>query len=86
MYCFYYQARIKRSHIGFITAVIKSFEHLCFDRTVCKEDEDIQVLEFFVPQDNNDTFCDIFNYFVSCECLLSYEQHSNRLKDPHSSF
>ncbi len=36
--CAYYQAQVKRSDTWFLTATLRSFEHLCFDRALKKEE------------------------------------------------
>ncbi len=46
-YCMYYQAHIPREYCWFLTATLRSYEHVAFDRTLDKERS---IFEFFVPE------------------------------------
>lgn len=52
-YCSYYQAHIKRPYCWFLVAVLRSFEHVAFDRTI---DKNNSIFEFFVPHDTEKYF------------------------------
>lgn len=45
-WCVYYRAHVKREKVWFFVAVLRSYEHLCFDRTY---DIEASIFEFFVP-------------------------------------
>jgi hypothetical protein len=49
----YYQARVNRRFSWFVVAVLKSYEHVAFDRTI---DVDQSIFEFFVPVDTHHMF------------------------------
>jgi len=78
-YCSYYQARIVEQDCWFLVAVLRSFEHLVFDRTFDKE---TSTFEFFVPQELEKTFLEIMDYFQHEGIVLELSPLPNRLIDP----
>ncbi len=77
-YSRYYQALVSIPNTWFVTAVLRSFEHVAFDRTL---DAQQGLFEFFVPEGQEVYFLEIMNAFqmegiVSNVCLLE-----NRLLD-----
>lgn len=74
----YYQASIDRSQCGFMVAVLRSFEHLVFDRTISKASSRF---EFFVPHELESTFVELMDYFVAHNIVLKYEKLPHRLLD-----
>lgn len=58
--CIYYQAKVERSKAWFFVGILRSYDHLVFERTVCKESS---TFEFFVPTDLNVYFLDLMSYF-----------------------
>jgi hypothetical protein len=78
IYCQYYQARIHKQRSGFLVSVLRSFEHLVFDRTLDKE---TQLFEFFVPEGNEPQFLELMQFFVKEGIVLHLEKQSNRLSD-----
>ena len=60
MRCAYYQAEIKKNDCWFFVAVLRSFEHVAFDRTI---DVETSRFEFFVPVDVEQIFLTVLNYF-----------------------
>jgi len=76
----YYQAFIKKDGCGFLVSVLRSFEHLVFDRTLEKSTNHF---EFFVPQGNEETFLALMDFFTSEGIVLKLEKKPNRLSDPH---
>ena len=78
-YCSYYQALVSKSDTWFLVAVLRSFEHCVFDRTF---DAQKAVVEFFVPQDTEDTFLEVMNYLQQQNVVFKFEKLPNRLKDP----
>ena len=81
-YCAYYQAHLQRERCGFLVSVLRSFEHLAFDRTL---DRESSRFEFFVPQDLEPHFVELMNYFVKEGVVLKYEKLPNRLSEPGES-
>lgn len=82
MYCLYYQAEIVINKVWFLTSILKSFEHLCFDRTLIKKVEyanDITVFEFFVPADQEAHFIELLGYFCQNGIVKGYKKQVNRL-------
>lgn len=78
-YCAYYQAKVKESDVWFLVAVLRSFEHLTFDRTLEKENS---IFEFFVPSDNEQHFLQIMHYFQKQLIIEHLVKHENRLLTP----
>jgi len=74
--CAYYQARVKESEVWFLVAVMRSFEHLAFDRTLDKEQS---VFEFFVPRDNERSFLEVMEYFRQKGVIEGLVKAENRL-------
>lgn len=75
----YYQAHVVPEHAWFFTGVLRSFEHVAFDRTLDKAQS---LFEFFVPQDTEKHFLDLMNYFQKEEIISGLIKKENRLKDP----
>lgn len=76
----YYQAKIDPPRAWFLVGVLRSFEHLTFDRTLSKEES---LFEFFVPQATEKHFCELMSYFVEEGIVIGLEKKENRLIDPH---
>lgn len=81
MYGIYYQAYIYKEQCGFLVSVLRSFEHLVFDRTLDKE---TSFFEFYVSPDLEEIFLELMDYFVRTEVVHSYVKKENRLQDPHA--
>jgi hypothetical protein len=80
--CCYYQARVTTKDSWFLVAVLRSFEHLAFDRTL---DKQTSTFEFFVPSGNERTFTELLEYFKSQGVILDYQKLPNRLEDATAS-
>lgn len=78
MVCLYYQAEIKKEKVWFVAGVLRSFEHLAFDRTIDKEQS---LFEFFVPQDLENYFLQVMNYFGHEGMIKNLQKLPNRLGD-----
>ena len=59
-YCLYFQAHVKKSECWYLTSVLRSIEHLVFDRTI---DTEHSIFEFFVPPAMEDDFLRIIAHF-----------------------
>jgi hypothetical protein len=75
-YCSYYQAHVPREHCWFLTATIRSYEHMAFDRTLDKENS---IFEFFVPQDMESLFLQVMARFEKEGIIKDLQKLPNRL-------
>lgn len=78
-YSVYYQAKLQKEGCGFLVSVLRSFEHLVFDRTLNKEET---LFEFFVPQDLEQYFLELMDYFKVQGIVLELHKLPNRLANP----
>lgn len=76
----YYQAKIDPPRAWFLVGILRSFEHLAFDRTLNKEES---LFEFFVPQDTEKYFCDLMQHFVREGIVIGLQKKENRLTNPN---
>ncbi len=76
LYCLYYQATIERSKCWFLVAVLRSFEHVAFDRTL---DVASSRFEFYVPADMEPVFLQLMDYFQREAIVTNLERLPNRL-------
>ncbi len=58
-YCLYYQAKLEEKNTLFVTATLRSFDNLAFDRCLNANN----IFEFFVPNGANEDFLKIMSYF-----------------------
>jgi len=77
-YCTYYQAEIDRSRTWLFVALIRSYEHLAFDRTVNQE---TSTFEFYVPPMQASRFEAIMQELIADGLVHNLRQLPNRLKD-----
>ncbi|HEV2601099.1 MAG TPA: hypothetical protein VGT41_02270 [Candidatus Babeliales bacterium] len=80
-YCSYYQATIKRKECWFFVAILHSYDHLCFDRTL---DIDQSIFEFFVPASNEQNFLAVMQEFEAIGIVSNFKKLPNRLAIPDS--
>lgn len=80
LYCQYYQGKIKKEECSFFVAILRSFEHLSFDRTFDKNEN---IFEFFVPTYNEEAFLKIINHFIKLGIITDFKKSENRLLDPN---
>jgi len=76
MYCQYYQAQTQKSKTWFVVGCFRNEDNLVFERTL---DLEKSILEFFVPQENEERFLDIMNYLKNNGYILNLEKLPNRL-------
>jgi hypothetical protein len=76
MYSSYFQARVKKSQTYFFVATLRSFEHVCFDRTLDKEQG---IFEFFVPPAQENFFCKMMQWYQDQGIIDNFEKKENRL-------
>lgn len=77
-YCSYYRAHIAKKECTFFVAVFRSFDHVAFDRTYDKQES---IFEFFVPQEMEEKFLKIMEFFINKEVVTHLHQLPNRLLD-----
>ena len=75
-YCLYYQAHVIPTTCWFFVACLRSYEHLCFDRTF---DVKNSIFEFLVPESNKQTFEEIMAYFEQRGLITNVTQKPNRV-------
>jgi len=80
MYCEYYQALIRKEDCWFLVGVLRSFEHVAFDRTLDKEKS---LFEFFVPATTEPFFLQIMDYLKAEGIVSDLKKMPNRLMDPN---
>ena len=72
----YYQAHVGRSYCNYLVAILKSFDHMVFDRTI---DVENSIFEFFVPQAMVPMFLEVMSHLESEGILSNLKQKENRL-------
>ncbi len=77
MYSSYFQAHVKKSQTYFFVATLRSFEHLCFDRTCDKEQG---IFEFFVTPTQDAIFIELMEWYQKQGIIERFEKLENRYK------
>lgn len=77
--CLYYQAHVDKQRCWLFVAIIRSFEHLSFDRTLDKE---TSLFEIFVPHAERATFESIMSELCALDVVIDWQQLPNRLEQP----
>ncbi len=80
-YCQYYQANLSRKETLGTVSILKSFDHVCFDRTL---DANTGLFEFFVPESQEPFFLKLMAYFEKEGTVTGLKKLPNRLKDSAS--
>lgn len=75
-YCSYYQAYIDKPSCWYVVAILKSYEHLAFDRTL---DTPTNLFEFYVPQAREQEFLQLMEYFQKQHLVRELKSLPNRL-------
>ena len=78
-YCRYYQAHVIREQAWFFVAIVRSYEHMMFDRTF---DTKTSVFEFFVPIDMEGHFLALMTILIDQGIIEDLQLYENRLTDP----
>ncbi|MBA3751421.1 hypothetical protein H0X06_01285 [Candidatus Dependentiae bacterium] len=71
---FYYKASITKKDCWFFVAVLRSFEHLTFDRTC---DVPTSTFEFFVPEGNEKIFLELMRFLEKEGVVHTLQKGSN---------
>ena len=82
-HCLYYQARVVPAKCWFFVGIMRSFEHVCFDRTL---DKQTSTFEFFVPEAMQEVFLTLMAYFEKEGIVTMLTELPNRLLDPNTVF
>lgn len=77
MYCSYYQAHVTRDRAWNFVALLRSYEHIAFDRTFDKEQS---IFEFFVPSAQEDHFVAIMHLLEKKGLVGNITKLPNRLE------
>jgi hypothetical protein len=75
----YYQAHVVRKDCNYLVALLKSFDHMAFDRTI---DVENSIFEFFVPDAMVPMFLDLMKHMEDIGAVSGLVQKPNRLADP----
>lgn len=75
-YCLYYQAQVPRDKTWFLVGILRSYEHLVFDRTIDKEKG---IFEFFVPEDLETHFLELMALLENRRTIQNLQKLKNRL-------
>ena len=76
--CNYFQAHVPASVCWFVIGIFKSFEHMCFARTL---DAQAQIVEFFVPETTTPYFLQVAQALENQGSLFNLKQLPNRLAE-----
>lgn len=76
-WCVYYQAWVKPAECWFLTAILRSYEHLAFDRTI---DVENSIFEFFVPETMVPFFEKLMQEFQARGVIAHLQRKENRFK------
>jgi hypothetical protein len=75
-YSSYYQAYVDKTFCWFVVAILKSYEHLAFDRTL---DTATNLFEFYVPEAREQEFLHLMEYFKEQKLVTDLKKLPNRL-------
>lgn len=78
LYCSYFQAYVDKAFCWYVIAILKSYEHLAFDRTLHTP---TNLFEFYVPESREDEFVKLMNYFQKQHLISNFKKLPNRLMD-----
>ena len=77
-HCHYYQAYVVPAQCWYLAAILRSHEHMAFDRTI---DVQNSIFEFFVPELTNTSFVDLMGYFERQGIIKDFKKLPNRLAE-----
>jgi len=78
LYCSYYQGQVQRELCWYVTATLRSYEHISFDRTL---DPTTSLFEFFVPVSTESLFLTLMDYYQAEGLVYNLQKMPNRLQD-----
>jgi len=74
--CLYYHAHVDKQRTWFFVAVLRSFEHMAFDRTLDKESS---LFEIFVPHATDMMFREVMHELCLLGIVVDWQSLPNRL-------
>lgn len=77
----YYQVTVKKTDCWYFAAILRSFEHLSFDRTLDKQKS---IFEVLVSPGLEHHFLEIMDHFKSIGVITDVVKTSNRLLDQNA--
>lgn len=77
-YSSYYQAQVPPATCWFVTSILRSCEHVAFDRSL---DVKMNLFEFFVAPDMEKVFLHLMNQFEKKGVVVNLQKLPNRLID-----
>lgn len=80
--CLYYRAKLARSQVWFIVGILRSYEHLVFERTIDKQSS---TFEFFVPAALEHYFLELMHLFEKQAMVTNLEKLPNRFTNQSST-
>lgn len=78
IYSSYYQAYVDKNFCWYVVAILKSFDHLAFDRTL---DTPTNLFEFYVAPGREQEFENLMHYFEKNYLIRDLKKLPNRLMD-----
>lgn len=75
MLCQYYQAHVPREKAWLFVGILRSYDHLVFERTLDKEKS---IFEFFVPADLEHYFLDLMENLKAKNLVCNLQKYLNR--------
>lgn len=75
-HCCYFQATVVKKETWFFVATLRSFEHVCFDRTCEKQSGRF---EFFVPWAYRERFMQLMRWYEAQGIVSDVQESENRL-------
>lgn len=76
MFCHYYQAYVPRATAWLFVGILRSYDHLVFERTLDKENS---IFEFFVPPDFEQYFLELMKNLKAQNLVVDLQKCPNRL-------
>jgi len=77
LYSLYYQAHVDRTQTWQVTAILRSYEHVAFDRTL---DPETGLIEFFVAPAYESVFLCVMHHFVDKGLVSNLVKLPNRFE------
>ena len=75
LYSLYYQAHVDKVQTWQVTAILRSYEHVAFDRTL---DTATGLIEFFVAPAYEAVFLEVMHYFIEKGLVSNLVKLPNR--------
>lgn len=76
-YCEYYHVKVQKEKTWFVIGSFRNEDHLAFERTM---DGQSEILEFFVPQGQEQLFLDMMSYMQKHGYVHWVKKEFNRME------